>query len=825
MLFRSFMRLKYRFGIIITCLSIINGLMGNLTTAQGQSLEELKTKTVRLPNGWGITPIGNSLKLGDLPLNMAVSPNRQWIAVTNNGQSTQSIQLVDVKSEQIMDTKEVKVAWLGLAWANNSKTLYSSGGNGNYILKWEVISNKLLVQDTIKIGKPWPEKISIAGLALDDKNNLLYAVTKENNALYIIDVIKKNIIKQIPLGGEGFTCVLSKDKKKLYISCWGAQKVIIFDTKKMEISNSIMVGNNPNELILNKKENILYVANSDDNSVSVIDLKKQIVIETLNTALFPDAPTGSTTNGLALSEDGNTLFVANADNNCLALFDVTIAGNSKGKGFIPTGWYPTCVRVIKNKIYVANGKGLSSLPNPKGPNPAQKKQKTNYQQGDVGSKEPVQYIGGLFKGTLSIMDMPNENQLANQSLIVYCNTPYSKTKETESKSEAGNPIPSKLGDKSPIKYVFYIIKENRTYDQVLSDIPGGNGDTSLLLFGQKVTPNQHALAKEFVLLDNFYTDGEVSADGHNWSMGAYATDYLEKTWPSSYGGRGGGYDAEGNRAIANNKKGFIWDYCKRNNITYRTYGEFADDNKANIPALENHFCTHYTGWNQQVKDTTRFNQWRHDFDSLLAKNQVPQLNTLRFINDHTMGLKLGKITPSAQVADNDLAVGLFVDYLSHSKIWKESVVFIVEDDSQNGPDHVDAHRTTAYVAGGQVKHHYIDHSMYSTSSMLHTIEMILGLPPMSQYDAGAESMWKCFTDSVNTKPFKVQKESIDLNEKNTAMNYFQRKSEEFDFNKEDRVSEFDFNNVLWFAIKGDKKPCPSPIRAAFIKENKSEDKD
>jgi hypothetical protein len=314
----------------------------------------------------------------------------------------------------------------------------------------------------------------------------------------------------------------------------------------------------------------------------------------------------------------------------------------------------------------------------------------------------------------------------------------------------------------------------------------------------------------------------VSADGHNWSTGAYATDYLEKNWPTSYGNRGGTYDAEGTRNIANNKNGFIWDFCKRYGVTYRTYGEFADNYKPNIPALENHFCPYYTGWDQTVMDTTRFRQWKRDFDSLLALDAVPQLNTLRLINDHTEGLKLGRPTPTAEVADYDLAVGLFVDYLSHSPIWKHSVVFIVEDDAQNGPDHVDAHRSTAYVAGGYVKRHFIDHTMYSTSGMLRTIELILGLPPMSQYDAAAEPMWRCFSDTTSDTPFHAIDAQVGLFEKNTALNEWQRKSELFYFGKEDRVPDADFNQVIWAAIKGDGNLCPAPRRAAFVNTDTAE---
>jgi hypothetical protein len=361
---------------------------------------------------------------------------------------------------------------------------------------------------------------------------------------------------------------------------------------------------------------------------------------------------------------------------------------------------------------------------------------------------------------------------------------------------------------------------------VLGDMPEGNGDTSLCLFGEKITPNQHALAREFVLLDNFYVDGEVSADGHNWSFGAYATDYLEKTWVTSYGGRGGNYDAEGNRAIANNKKGFIWDYCQRAGLSYRTYGEFADDYKPNIPALAGHFCPYYTSWDESVRDTTRVNQWKRDFDSLLAINAVPRLSTLRLINDHTEGLRKGKPTPFAHVADNDHAVGMFIEHLSKSKIWKESVVFILEDDAQDGPDHVDAHRSTAYVAGGFVKRNFIDHTMYTTSSMLRTIELILGLEPMSQYDAAAEPMWRCFTSSPTLTPFITRAFQVDINEKNKVENVWQRISEKLDFSKEDRAPDRLFTEVIWKAVRGEHAIVPAPRRAAFFQPfNKTEEDD
>jgi YVTN family beta-propeller protein len=776
---------------------------------------------VSLPNGWSLSPVGNSLQLGDLPLNIAVSPTKKYLAVTNNGQSTQSIQLIDVANKKVLDNVVIPKSWLGLCFSGNEKYLYASGGNDNWILKYAINNNKLVLQDSIILGEKWPVRVSPAGMELNDATQTMYVVTKENNSLYTIDLKTKGL-DSIKLGAEAYTCLLSPDKKELYISLWGGDKILVYNTLQKKLVDSIAVGDNPNDICLTKNGKYLFVANANDNSVSVVNIPGRKVIETLNAALYPNAPSGSTTNSVALSSDEKTLYVANADNNCLAVFDISNPGSSQSKGFIPVGWYPTCVRVVGNTVYVANGKGFTSLPNPGyRPFDTSKVVASTFQKGT----KRTQYIGGLFIGTLSYFPAPTPQQLSQYSKQVYQNTPYNKETEVQAKGEPGNPIPMKLGEKSPVKYVFYIIKENRTYDQVLGDIKEGNGDSSLVLFGEKVTPNLHALAREFVLLDNFYVNAEVSADGHNWSMGGYADDYLEKTWPTNYGGRGGTYDGEGTRAIANNKNGFIWDFAARAGVSYRTYGEFIEDYKPNLPVLVNHYCPYFTAWDQTVRDTTRVGQWKRDFDSLLAHNALPQLNTFHIINDHTEGLRKGRPTPFAHCADNDLAIGMFVDYLSKSPVWKESVVFVIEDDAQDGPDHVDAHRSTAYVAGGYVKRHYIDHTMYSTTSLLHTIELILGMPPMSQYDAAAEPMWRCFTNTPDFTSFSARPLQIDINAKNDVENAWQRKSEQFDFTREDRIPDREFTEVIWKAVKGADAIVPAPRRAAFVKLDGKKDED
>ena len=567
---------------LITCITALAFAFQAFAQTPGKIAQ---TGQVLLPNGWKLSPAGRSLPLGDLPLNIQLSASGRLLAVTNNGQSTQSIQLIDPKNEKLLDEKVIPKSWYGLAFSRDEKKLYVSGGNDNLIMVYGIADHKFGTPDTIKLApKSWPKnKICPTGIVLNKGNTRLYTVTKEDSTLYIIDPAKAEILKKVKLPAEAYACALSPDENTLYISLWGGDKLGIYNIAAQSLA-TIKTSSHPNELLLNKKGTYLFVANANDNSVSVIKTATHKIVENISTVLYPTHLTGSTTNGLALSADEKTLYIANADNNCLAVFDVSKPGSSRSKGFIPVGWYPTNIKILGNKILVANGKGFTSMANPRGPQPVKKTDNSGYKQGATNSRE--QYIGGLFKGTLSFIDVPTDIELKGYTKQVYANTPFSSTTEKTAAGETGNPIPRRMGEKSPIKYVFYIIKENRTYDQVMGDMPQGNGDTSLCIFGNNVTPNHHAIASEFVLLDNFYVDAEVSADGHNWSTAAYATDFVEKTWPTSYGSRGGNYDFEGTRKAAYPRDGFIWDYCKRAGVSYRTYGEFVTDGSPGKPSLK-----------------------------------------------------------------------------------------------------------------------------------------------------------------------------------------------------------------------------------------------
>lgn len=774
---------------------------------------------VTLPNGWKLTPIGESMPLGDLPLNLEVSPSKKLVAVTNNGQGTQTIELIDAATRVKTDSIEIRRSWYGLAFSADERRLYVSGGHNNNVLIYTIANKKLSLTDSIQLGEPWPNPIGPAGIAIDDKRNRLYVVTREDKRLYLIDLQSRKVQASFGIEAEGYACKLSKDKKELFISCWGCDKVLVFDVERNVWKNSINVGDNPNELLLTPDGKNLLVCNANDNTVSVIDVRQKAVIETLDAALFPNSPSGSTSNSLAYDEKSRMLYIANADNNCLSVFDFSRPGQSVPLGFIPTGWYPTCVRIVNNKLWVSNGKGFESKANPFGPSPLRRREEVIHHGGITRKGSEVQYIGSLLKGTMSFIPIPDRKTLSAYSRMVYDNSPY-----TDYVKQSLVPAPIPLGKESPVRYVFYVIKENRTYDQVLADMKEGNGDTTLLLFGRKYTPNQHALAESFVLLDNFFVNAEVSADGHNWTVGGYANDYLEKTWPSSYGGRGGTYGGEGEREIANNKDGFIWDNCHRYGVSFRTYGEFIRGGKPSIPVLEGHYCAPFPGYNLRIRDTTRFNIWKKDFLDLLKENKVPQFNTVRFGNNHTEGMRLGRPSPYAHVADNDLAVGLFIQTLAESPIWNQTVVFIVEDDAQNGSDHVDAHRTAAFIAGGFIKRNFVDHTMYTTASMLRTMELILGMEPMTQYDAAATPMWNCFNDRALPFAFKAIVPAVNLDEKNVAVNIWQKKSEAFSFEQEDTNNDIEFNRVLWHGLKGN-KPFPGPTRAAFITPLAEDDDD
>jgi len=778
---------------------------------------------ILLPNGWSLEPAGTHLDLGDLPLALDITPDEKYAAVANSG-FVQDLYIVDLQKRTVTDKLALDFVWLGVRFFENGKRLAVSGGNSDQIILCTFDTGKVTPTDTMRLKAPSSKKLfALGGIEISRDNTTLYATTKDDSSLFIFDIPAKQLRKQIKMPAELYTCKLHPAKPELYVSIWGGKQAAILDCESEEISAFIPVGDHPNDMAIlpgaGKTGDRLFVANANLNSVSMIDLAQRRVIETIITSLVADAPPGSTPNGLALSPDGEKLFVANADNNYVAVFKVEEPGRSVSLGFIPVGWYPTAAYALKSSstLLVINGKGHGgSRANPRGPNPYVK-----------NTDDISEYIGRMFRGSLSFLAMPDDAQLRDWSRKVFRNSPYYQRRQHEPEVNEKNPL---IARPSPIKYVFYIVKENRTYDQVLGDMKEGNGDSSICLFPEFVTPNHHALAREFILLDNLYAAAEVSADGHEWSMGAYATDYVEKNWPGMYGDKGGKYPAEGVVAMAAPSSGYIWDLCKRADISFRSYGEFVDYAPGRkdsvfttIETLQGNYAPNFPPYDLSVSDTRRFRLWRSEFDHFVQNGSVPRFQIIRLPNDHTSGTRKNSPTPRAMVAENDLALGMMVEHISKSPVWKECAIFVVEDDAQNGPDHVDAHRMIGFVISPYTKRHFVDSHMYSTTSVLRSMELILGLPPMTQFDAAALPMFASFTDQPDFQPYVCKSANIDLKEMNKDMAYGQQRSGEMNLAKEDAIPDVEFNEIIWKSIRGADSEMPAPVRSAFVRVAEEED--
>ncbi len=795
-------------------------------------LPGVQTKgTVLLPNQWTLQPVGRQLKLGDFPVNVALHPTEPFAAILHAGFGDHEIVIVDLKRYEIVSRATLPQSFGGICFSPDGKQVFASGAEHGLVHQFQFAKGYLNEHQEIKVGFA-ADKFVSAGLTTTNDGKILIVCVAWGDVVKLVPLADPTKQTALKLNKDDYPYMplASKDGKRLYVSLWGRSGIAVYDLENQRIDSLWATSSHPTEMVLSPAEDILYVACANSNNVDVIETKSGKPMETIMTALFPKAPSGSTPNSLSLTPDGNMLFIANADNNNIAVFDVSRKKNAKSLGFIPVGWYPTSVRFNPqdNHLYVANGKGLMSKANPQGPNPL-----------NEPPKSIREYIGGLFNGTLSAIDAPTPADMVKYTKKAYECSPLRADQGTVAQPrEANNPIPAKVGDASPIKHCLYIIKENRTYDQFFGDLKEGNGDPNLCIFPDRITPNHHALAKQFVLLDNFYVEAEVSADGHEWSMAAYATDFVEKSWPLSYraGGRGiFRYPAEGSLPIAYPASGYLWDRAKEAGVTYRSYGEFIANGKtpndpahARVPALEGHFDPKFHGFDVEYSDQKRTDRFLEEFKAYEEKGDWPQLVILRLPNDHTAGTAPGKVTPTAMVADNDLAVGRVVDAVSRSKYWKETAIFIVEDDAQNGADHVDAHRTVALVVSPYTKMQHVDSSMYSTTSMLRTMELILGLKPMTQFDAAALPMYASFQEKPNLVPYKFLNANVNLAELNTKEMYGSKESAKFDLSKEDAVDDLLLNEIVWRSVKGANSPMPAPVRASFVFQSpkaKDTDKD
>ncbi len=774
---------------------------------------------VLLPNGWSLRPAGRQTRLGDFPVLMAEHPSEPILAVQHAGYGEHEVVTLDATTGKVIGRVALPETFTGIAWSHDGTRLFVGGGFDDVIYAFDhaagLLSNKVVLRYPDR-GKDKGSRVP-AGLAVARDGKSLWVANAFGHTLARFDV-SGGLRAELPLGDDSFPYGLAWDesRNRLYVSLWGAAEVAVVDTKEGRVVGRWKSQEHPNEMLLARGGKVLYVANANRNTVSVFDTEAGKAVEVIGTAIDPVAPSGSTPSSLGLSPDESALFVANANTNDVAVVNVKELGASTPLGFIPVGWYPTSVRVARDgkTLYVSNGKGGTSKANRAGPNPLTK-----------AAPSTREYIAGLFEGTLSTIPMPDPRAMAAYSKTVYeCSPLRTPAEPDRAEGRAGNPIPEKVGDPSPITHCIYIIKENRTYDQVFGDMPEGNGEPSLCLFPERVTPNHHALAREFVLLDNFYVDGEVSADGHEWTMGAYATDFVEKTWPLSYrGDRRVPYAAEGKFEISRPAGGYLWDRAAEKGVSYRSYGEFVDNgptpddpSTTKVKALIGHFDPKFRGYDLNYPDVKRADRFLEELAGFEESGEMPRLVVLRLPNDHTSGTAPGKPTVQAYLADNDLALGRVVEGLSKSRFWKQMAIFVVEDDAQNGSDHVDAHRTVALAISPYIKRKSVDSTMYSTSSMLRTMELCLGLEPMSQFDASARPMWRAFASTPDPAPYMHRPAQVDLDAKNLATAWGADASKRLNLEIEDRADDLIFNEIIWKAVRGPDSPMPPPVHSAFV---------
>ncbi|MFC5647590.1 bifunctional YncE family protein/alkaline phosphatase family protein [Paenibacillus solisilvae] len=779
-------------------------------------------------NGWTLTPAGEQVNLGDRPYGMTLSPDGKTLLISNNGQSIQSIMVVDRKSGKVIQTipyKSPEALFLGVVYSPDGKKVYASAGGNNKIRVYDVIGQQLseiapilmpAVDSNGKKMNTFP-----AGLAISSDGKTLYAANNLNDSMSIIDLSSGSVKKTTLVGHNPYLVTLSKDGAAAYISNWGGTTVSVIDTASADVTGTIEVGAHPSAMRLNPIRNELYVANTDSDTVSVIDTAKNQVTRTIELAPYKGAKEGSSPDALTVSPDGNSLYVTNAGNNDVVV--ISLAKNNKQdkiEGMIPTAWYPTGIEVSHDgkQLYVANSKGYGAGPNPNGPNPY-----------DNTPTSADQYSGSMEIGTLSIIDVPATNKLAHYTKQVVDNNGFDERDKvrTVKGSKDQQVIPRRVGDPSPIKHVIYVVRENRTYDQVLGSLEKGNGDPNLNLFGDESAPNTRQLARQFVTLDNFFADGEVSSDGWNWTVAGMANTYVQKTWPANYSGRNRIKDtyADNISSIPNGnfENAYIWDRFSQNNVSYRNFGFYNYGSiPASLPGLASHTDMAYPGYDMKVKDQVRVDEWLKELRTYEKNDNLPTVQLVRLPIDHTVGTTVGQLSPKAMVADNDMAVGRLVDTISKSKYWKDTAIFVVEDDAQDGPDHVDAHRTVALVISPYTQTGKVDSTHYTTTSMLRSIELIVGVPPLTQFDASALPMVNSFTDKPNFKTYDAITPKQSLDEVNKPDAPLAAESSAMDFSVEDRAPAQLLNKAIWQSVKGAGSQMPkvkSNIRSQKNNEN------
>ncbi len=816
---------------------------------RGVTAVPLDTGARRLPTGQHLDPAGRQVDVLPMPLAMLPSPGGDALVLLGSGWGTEGLQVLDRATGRVRQTVEQASAFVGLAWApttgaDGSRTLYASGGNGDVVYRYRWAGGRLAPADSLVLApKRTPRANGTrypAGLALSPDGRWLYVAENLGDALAVVDVAAGRVVQRLPTERYPYGVAVAPTGR-VFVSAWGGTTVSVFDpgtpgaaaTGALSRVRDLAVARHPSALLLDRAGARLFVASASTDRVVVLDTRTLATLATIEdpppAAASGVVREGSTPAALALSADESRLYVAESDNNAVAAFTLGAAGAALA-GRAPVGWYPTAVAVLGDTLYAADGKGRGTAPNPDGPQPRESLDK----RGSVGSNTTLRQIGGTVT-VLPLADLGDPVRLGALSARV-----------VRAAGWDGARAAGLAGHMPPFEHVVYVIKENRTYDQILGDLPQADGDASLTFFPRANTPNHHALAERFGIFDRFFVNAEVSGDGHNWSTAAYATDYVQKTVPINYSERGRSYDFEGtNRGftvkdvptddVAEPANGYLWDLARRAGTSFRNYGEFVvPEGEVNAegsavrggpgasPAtyrgtkafLRTHTDTLSPGFDLDVPDQRRADRWIAELQDFARQGRMPALEVVRLSNDHTAGARRGSPTPRAYLADNDFALGRMVEALSRSPFWRNTVMFVLEDDAQNGPDHVDSHRSPFFAISAWSRPGTV-HRWTNTTDVLATIEAVLGLGHLSQFDAYARPLREVWAAAPDLRPYAVLTPSVSRGERNTASNTTPddaRASARLALNVEDAADETTLNRILWRTIKGVNVPYPARTR-------------
>lgn len=734
------------------------------------------SRRVLLPGGWWLEgAVGPVATTGTMPQGIALSPDGSSLAVVESGFNPPALRILSAPDLKPQKALRLAGAFGKPLWIDGSHVLVA-GANADAILEVNLLSASVV---TIPTGKgTWP-----AAVALSPDRSLVAAADDGTGMVTIAAFPSGANARSIRVGDHPSDVVFSKDGRTLYVAARGESEVDAVAVASGAVTR-IPMGLHPSALALSADGSSLYVVETDDDSVGVIDTASGKRRQDINVGLHDGRLSGYGASPNALVERNGLLYVSLGAENAVA-----VISNGRVIARVPTGWYPTGVALGSDgTLYVSDGKGEGTRANPQF-NPLVKN----------ANRPSRGYVAATLFGSVRAIPFADytKGNAASDTAAVLANA--MPTWKAPPRSQ------TVIRSGGPIRHVIYIIKENRSYDEVLGDISAADGDPALVWFGKRITPNQHAIAERFGVFDRAFTNSQVSADGHNWTDAAFANDYVERFWPPNYGGRRKLWDFQDGRGADTPHGGYLWDAAARAHVSYRDYGEdLVPANDIEKPptqflALRGHFDPHYVGWNLKYSDAKRFAEWQSEFEGFVRHRDLPQLEIVYIPNDHTAGTAPGYPTPQAYVAINDSAVGRLVDDVSHSRYWKSTAIFALEDDAQDGPDHVSDQRSTFYVASPYAKTG-VHHEQYTTAGVVHTIELILGLKPLSIYDATALPMYAAFDTRPDLRPFDAIPPQIDVDAVNLKTAYDARASAALDFHDPDETNPAILNNIIAHAV-------------------------